>query len=326
MNMTKILVTGASGFVGIHMLDALVSGSRTVIALHNRPLAEHLRDRYKGKVTWRQFDIVNDDLSAVVADIDTVYHLAAYASNSESSEDVALMEQVNILGTKRLSFASRNAGVRHFIFVSSVAAGSNVLDEEDVLSLSPYGRSKREAETKCLELSTTDFGVTVLRPSALFGEYHEGSVYELVKVINQRRFFMVGDGRNRTNFYYIGDFIELLLLLEHKDEVYGQIFVACVEPWQLKNLVLEIEMLLGVNHMRWHVPVFVGYLAGFSCDIIRYLTGYSLPLSSRRIRAMQQDIAYSANRLEATLKFKPKFGLKDGLRRTISWFRKEELL
>ena len=79
MNMTKILVTGASGFVGIHMLDALVSVGSAVIVL---PLAEHLRDRYKWNVTWHQVDIANDDLSAVVTDTDTVYHLAAYASNS----------------------------------------------------------------------------------------------------------------------------------------------------------------------------------------------------------------------------------------------------
>ncbi len=84
----KKLVVGASGFVGIHMLDALVSGDRRVIALHNRPLTEHLEDRYKEKVTWRQVDIVNDDLSEVVTDIDTVYHLPAYASNSEPKEDL----------------------------------------------------------------------------------------------------------------------------------------------------------------------------------------------------------------------------------------------
>jgi nucleoside-diphosphate-sugar epimerase len=330
MNMPKVLVTGASGFVGYHLLARLVGSGRQVVALHNRPLSAELRDCFGSKVIWRQADIVDDDLSKILKDVGTVFHLAAYASNSEASQEVALMERVNVLGTERLAAASKVAGVRHFIFVSSVAAGdastAGAIDDGSDLPLNSYGKTKKQAEEMSIALSSDEFGVTVLRPSALFGEYHTGSIYELVKVISEGRFFIIGNGLNRMNFYYVGDFVDLLLVVENNVKVFGQVFMACDDPHSLGGLVYEIEELLGLTHKRLRIPLFFGYTAGYGCDFISTLTGHSLPLSSRRVRAMTCDVAYSAEKLERIVRLRTKVGLKEGLSRSISWYYQKGLL
>jgi nucleoside-diphosphate-sugar epimerase len=281
-------------------------------------------------VIWRQADIGDDDLSQIVKDVDTVFHLASYASNSESSQDVALMERVNVLGTERLAVASKIAGVRHFVFVSSVAACNasigTAIDEGGGFPLSSYGKTKKKAEDILLALSSDEFGVTVLRPSALFGEYHTGSIYELVKVISEGRFFIIGNGQNRMNFYYVGDFVDLLLAVENNIKVFGQVYIACDEPLTVGDLVHEIEDLLGLTQRSRRIPLSLGYAAGYGCDFIATLTGHSLPLSSRRVRAMTRDIAYCAEKLERIVRLRTKVGLIEGLRRSISWYKQKGLL
>jgi GlcNAc-P-P-Und epimerase len=328
MDTPKVLVTGASGFVGYHLLTRLVGSGRQVVALHNRPLSSELRKSFGNQVMWMQADISQDNLSEKLKDVGVVFHLAAYASNSEKLQDVALMEQVNVFGTQRLAIASKTAGVCHFVFVSSVAAGNlnNLVTHKSSLPMSSYGKTKKKAEKLLIDLSCDEFAVTALRTSALFGEYHTGSVYELVKVISKGRFFIIGKGHNLMNFYYIGDFIDLLLLVENNEKTFGQVFMACYEPQSLRNLVYDIEDILGVAHRRWSIPLTLGYVLGYSCDIISKLTGYSLPLSSRRVRAMSGHVAYSPDKLKEILKLRTKFGLKEGLRRSISWYSQEGLL
>jgi nucleoside-diphosphate-sugar epimerase len=300
------------------------------VAIHNRPLSDDIARRFGPPVVWHQADVVDDDLSAALSDVQVVFHLAAYASTSEAPTEVARMERVNRVGTARFAEASKRAGVRHFIFVSSIAACeagyAAEIDESSGLPRSAYGRTKRAAEMATLAMSSPDFAVTVLRPTALFGEHHLGSVYELVKVIDKGLFFILGDGRNRTNFYYVGDFISVLLAVAGDARAFGQVFIACDTALPLQNVVDAISNALGTNRRVRHISRIAGAAMGTLFDIAATICRRSMPMSRRRVRAMTRDVAYQNGKLAKVLGLRPEVGVFGGLRRSIDWYRQAGLL
>lgn len=263
MQTVRLLITGASGFVGCYLLEKLIEGgSYEIAALHNRVLGEGAKQRFGNSVRWLKADITRDDLTEAVAEVDTVFHLAAYSSIGKSQEERNRMERVNVFGTERLAAGCKKAGVRHFIFVSSIAAceaGRTLeINESNGFPVSSYGKTKKSAEDLLLAMQGNGLEVTVLRPTALFGEHHLGSVYELVRTINGGRFVIFGRGENRTNFYYIRDFIDVLVAVQNDARAYGQVFITADKPYPLQELVAYIARVSEYKHTVPHIPAFWG--------------------------------------------------------------------
>jgi len=329
----RILVTGASGFVGQFLLEKLTSNIQAgtmIVALHNRRLDAALKDRFGDCVAWTKADIAADDLSEVVAGVDTAFHLAAYSTTSESDDECRHLERVNVLGTRRLASACKDGGVKHFILVSSIAACENAtlseIDETNGFPVSAYGRSKRAAEQLLMEMAGNGFEATVLRPTALFGETHLGSIYELAKLIAQRRFFQFGKGNGQTNFYYIRDFVDVLSAVQLDPRTYGQTFIAADEPVRLFDLVSLISAELELRCNVLNIPYSLGLCVAITCDVASKIIGRPLPLSTRRFRAMTGNTSYSSRKLREVLGIFPAFGMREGLRRAIAWYRVAELI
>jgi nucleoside-diphosphate-sugar epimerase len=326
----RLLLTGASGFVGSHVLRRLVASDADVVAVHNRALDPSLQREFADRVRWIRADLTADVPAGLVRDVHAVLHLAGYASMSEEAAEVERMERLNVAATRRLAVSSKEAGVRQFVYVSSIAAcevgAGPVIDEESGAPRTAYGRSKRTAESEALALADSEFAVTVLRPTALFGEHHLGSVFELVRTIDRGRFFLIGDGSNRTNFYYVQDFVAALLAAVDNPAAYGQTFIACDEPRTLRTLVQDIQVALGANRAVLRLPLSFGLAAGAVCDVLSKVTGKALPLSSTRVRAMTRDCAYVSDKLRRVLGVLPQVGIAEGLRRSIEWYRAAGLL
>src|SRR3990167_5816505 len=326
MKNNKVLVTGANGFVGTALLEKLVEETDCkIIAMHRNKLTSEIEKRFASLVQWVQADITTEDLSKAVADVQTVFHLAAHSSMSETSAERNLMEQVNVLGTKRLAVACKEAGVQHFIYVSSIAAcesGSLLLiDESNGFPVSSYGKSKRDAEDLLLKLCGNGFEVTVLRSTVLFGENHLGSIYELVKTISLGRFVIFGKGNNYTNFYYIRDFIHVLLAIKNNAKSHGQVFIAADRAYQLNDVVTCITQALEYRRSIFKIPVLLGYILATMCDIVTKLSGKEMPLSKKRYKAMTRNITYSNSKLTKVLNISPMYGLLEGIHNTVKWYR-----
>src|SRR5690606_27959458 len=119
---SKVLVSGASGFVGLHLLEALVAGGYKVIALHHRPLQQSHPYSDSEMVTWVKFDITADSVEQYCENVDAVFHLAAYSTIEETEDELKKLKLVNVVGTDKFANGCKSAGVKHFIFVSSIAA------------------------------------------------------------------------------------------------------------------------------------------------------------------------------------------------------------
>lgn len=326
----KVLVSGASGFVGLHLLEALVADGNKVIALHHRPLQQPYPYCDSDMVTWVKFDITADSVEQYCENVDVVFHLAGYSTIEETEDELKKLKLVNVHGTEKFASGCKSAGVKQFIFVSSIAACefSDVqqIDETNGYPQSAYGKSKLEAESLLLTMAENDFNITILRPTALFGEDHLGSVYELVKAIKHKRFVLFGSGEYRTNFYYIKDFVEVLIRVQGNQDAYGQVFIASDDALTIKDISSIILEALQMQFKIPSIPYLLGCSIAYVLDQITYLVGIKFPLSKRRFRAMTKDNIFVHSKLSSLLEVKPIYGIKSGLRRTVSWYRTAGLL
>jgi UDP-glucose 4-epimerase len=327
----NILVTGASGFVGQYLLERLIqTNCDKIVAVHNNPLKESTKIRCGDNIIWKNTNLIKDDCGELLIDIDVVFHLAGYSSIATSKDEIDTMESVNIDVTKKLAEKCLPLSVRHFIFVSSVSAcegcPSERIDETNGVPITPYGDSKKRAEDILFEIADGQYAVTILRPTALFGEYHQGSLYELVKSIKYHRFVIFGSGNNLTNFYYIRDFIELLINVKDNNKAFNQVFIASDNAFRLIILIEWIVVSLKYKYYIVKMPLWVGYLVGYIFDITSLFTKISFPFSLRRLKAMTRDVVYSNRKIKNILDIKQIYGVQQGINNTIEWYDNNGLL
>lgn len=331
--MTQILVTGASGFVGRFLLEKLceiVDQDTLITAIYNSNQLIFKSKKINDRIRWVNLDLLVDDIDDYLYGVNVVFHLAGVTSFSNFKADIELMRNINVNVTKKIAKKSRLHGVTQFIFVSSISAceisSYTVINEDNGSPCTEYGLSKLDAELYLKSLASPHFNVTILRPSALYGEYHMGSMNQLVKSIKSGLFAIFGDGSNNTNFYYIGDFINVLLGVMLNPKAYNDTFICSDEPLPILKLISLIKARTKSNSRIIKLPCFVGLWLGRICDCINVFPVINIPFSEQRYNAMVRDLTYSNIRLKSVLPSTVVYGHELGLARTIKWYSDNNLI
>ncbi|MEM2687194.1 MAG: NAD-dependent epimerase/dehydratase family protein, partial [Thermoproteota archaeon] len=219
----KILVTGASGFLGGHLVEEMVSKGYSVIGMVRKSSDTSLL-RSLG-VELRIGDLTDpESLNRATGNIDIVVHLAAYYTFFGKKE---MYRRVNVEGTRLLLEAALRNGVKRFVYCSSTEAigpVKNTPAEED----SPpnpsyeYGRSKLEAEKIVRSYGEKGFEYTILRPSGIYGPRNVDDIsYWFITAFARNALptrIIVGDGRNLIQFAHVKDVVQGFLLALEKLE------------------------------------------------------------------------------------------------------------
>jgi nucleoside-diphosphate-sugar epimerase len=308
--MRAILVTGGAGFIGSHLVEALLQKGVRVRVLDNyltgKP--ENL-DPFRGRVEVFEDDI--RDLGAcrkACAGMEFVLHQAALPSVPRSIEDPATTNDINVGGTLNLLRAAAEAKVRRLVFASS----SSVYGDEPRLPkregtegkpLSPYAVSKRVGELYG-QVFAEAYGLETvsLRYFNVFGprqdptsQYAAAVPLFITKILAGEAPTVYGDGEQSRDFTYVGNIVEANLLACRAPAASGGIFnVACAEQVTVNTLIEKINALLG----RTVRPAYADPRPG--------------------------DIRHSFADIEAAragLGFEPKVGFEEGLRKTIAWYQ-----
>ena len=331
MKKNKILVTGASGFVGKFLIEKLLCNDNNFItAFYNKSDVKDLFVNFGSKIRWVKIDLVYDNLDVITEDIDTVYHLAGYSSMGSSKKELNLLNNVNVIATQRLANKCSRLSIKHFIFVSSIAvcefSKSLVINENNGVPLTAYGRSKQMAEKLLIKIAKGKFDLTILRPTALFGECHKGSIYEMVKNIKEKRFVKFGPGSSLTNFFYIKDFVKLLIEVCHNKRAFNKVFIASDSPHDLDSIIDCIIRSLNLKHRIFQLPIWFGFILAFLFEFISLLLNKTLIFSYRRFKAMINKTYFTNNKISRVIDLKYDYGVHNGLVRTIKWYKEEGML
>jgi nucleoside-diphosphate-sugar epimerase len=308
-----IAVTGGTGFVGQALVKELIgSGPRIRLLTHKAKASEVFP---AGTVEIWEGDLGRPEtLAGFVKGVDTVYHLAGEVRNPR------LFWTVNAEGTAALADTAKSADVRSFLYLSSVGVigspgkAGRVDEKTTVRPRNAYEASKYAGEQAALK-AHHDQGmrVSVLRPSIVFGEGQDPErdrFLSWVRTVNNGNFFPLGD-RYISSYVYLGDVIGACLKVAGHPESGGQVYIVN-QPVPLTEFVDEMADQLGVKTPTV-LPRPIGALAA---NLLR-LTGRFGSLYNRTVFAMDKL---------AGLGFKLPYGYKEGLARTIAWYRREGLL
>lgn len=326
----RILITGAGGFLGGHLLNALDDKDVKITALDIAKPNLQLSTLHNKEAKWVQANVATDDLSEHFSGVDVVYHLAGRYLPGNTDDVLKELCHLNVEGTKNVLKASRNAGAKRFIHISSAAVcgreDGGLISENDVHPNESYGVSKLKSEEVVKEICGDKIDCVILRPTAFFGENHLGSLYEMAKVIQKRRFVLIGNGQNRMNFLYVKDLVDVLIRAAQEAKMSGKTYIVADEPVRLKDFIDLTKKDLGLSSSQFYIPRCIGLAIGFGFDIVSRFIRRPMPLSVKRVLNMTHDAAYWGAMLKEDTGICFKYGMINGWARTIEWYKTQNLL
>ena len=321
----KVLITGAGGFIGSHLVDSQLEQGHDVRAvdLHLDLLQPQSADPNLEAITG---DITDEHLlKRLVEGVEVVYHLAsAHLDVSLSDEHY---RRVNVGATLALLEASRRAGVKRFVHCSSVGVIGDVenppADETtDCRPTNIYERTKLEGEREALAYShRTGFPVVVMRPAWVYGPRCPRTS-KLMRTISKGRFLFFGHGHNMRHPVYICDAVKGLELCASAEGVNGEVFIIAGESAvPVAELVDVMSKELGVRSPKLHLPIALGLWGGYSLEMAFKMISRQPPFSRRSLDFFLKHNAYNISKAKRMLGFQPQVNLQMGMQKTIEWNR-----
>ncbi len=298
--MLNILVTGATGFVGQHLIECLKLDGYNVKVISRKPMLG---------VEVIICDFLKDDIpDNALKGIDIVFHLAGYAHDLKSESGIEqTYQKINVNVTADLLSLSAKHNVKKFIFVSSVKAGGNPIkgkcaaeeDQNDPAGI--YGETKREAELKILETGRkSGIHVSILRPALIYGPKVKGNLQLMMQGIKKGWFPPLPETGNRRSMIHVDDVVQALLLLASNQQSNGEIFIITDgRTYSSRDIYEIISSTLGRRIPRWTVPQFLFNVIALITPHLRY-----------RINKLLGDECYSSKKIQS-IGFKAKKTLKD---------------
>lgn len=306
--MSHVLVTGGAGFIGSHIVDALLERGDTVRILDNLSTGTAANiDESNPRVEFIRGDLTDAETVARAVDgVELVFHQAALASVPRSVERPLDTHAACVTGTLNLLDAARRAGVRRLVYAASSSAygdqpTSSKRETDLPAPISPYGAAKLASELYCQAFTATyGFETVSLRYFNVFGPRQDpGSPYSAViplfitAILKGQQPKIYGDGHQSRDFCYVGNVVHANLLAAEAQGAAGKVFnIACGQSISLLELLGHLNRLLGTDVQPIHEPPRVGDVRESLADITqaRQILGYE-PLVDFS-EGLQRSIAY----------------------------------
>jgi nucleoside-diphosphate-sugar epimerase/predicted dehydrogenase len=317
------LVTGASGFLGGHLVDRLSSEEAPVRALTRLML----RARPKAGVQWMQGDLGNEeDLRKALCGVETVFHCAALAGPPGSLRDY---EEANVNGTVRLARLAADAGVRTLVYVSSLAVygipsgrdpfvDENAPYEKRAGERGFYTQSKLAADKALLQYAAEHPSprVVILRPGTIYGPGAKLPVGNLELPSSRRRPIVAGPRKAPTALVYVDNVIDAMLAAAKSDVPTGSIYNIVdsdVDQGEVARTVSEVTE----GYVR---PVFAPYIVLWfmmlGVDLLSLFRERKLGTARYRLARTLANMRFKCVAAREELKWSPRVSLVDALART----------
>lgn len=319
----RVLVTGATGFIGRSLVARLLSRGNEVRVLA-RQATDGVFDSAVQVAAGRLEDLPS--LRAAVAGVDVVYHCAGLLGKWGMTEQQ--LRVVNAGGVENILTACLDSPVRHVIHLSAGGVTGPVpveaVDETyPCLPLTAYERTKWEGERVALDMvGTHGLPVTVARPTFTYGP---GDLHKLplFRAVAKRIFAFVGDGESTVHPVYIDDLIDGLERCAQTEPA-GRVYIlGGPRPVTKNELIRSIAKSLGVPVPRIHLPVLPTTVAAASLEVICKVLPLTPPLTRSRVFMLSRNWGYSIERARRELDYRPRVDLEEGIKRTAAWYREQ---
>ncbi|NLX46817.1 MAG: NAD-dependent epimerase/dehydratase family protein [Euryarchaeota archaeon] len=324
----RVLVTGATGFLGGHLIEEMARGPHVPVCARRQGSDTKKIDALG--LEKAVFDLTDrDSMIQALKGVDAVVHLAAYYTFTGKKE---LYDKVNVRGTGDLLSACQEAGVRRFLYCSSTEAMGPVSDppgNEDS-PLNPqyeYGRSKARAE-ELVRSSGLDW--TILRPSGIYGPSNvdDVSYYFITSFKGFASKFIIGSGKNYIQFVHVKDVVQAFVkTLDSPASIGGTYIITQARPYTYEEVYRLLAGIFQQNEPRWRVSRPLAKLMMLPIEGFNALIGRENFLYRREtVDSVTSDRAFLIDRARRDLGYEPVYDLPEGMAETVAWYQENGYL
>ena len=325
----KALVTGATGFIGSHLVEALVQRGAQV-----RCLVRNKRHLGWVKDSPVEFVVGNcrekNSLKQGVKDVDQVFH---FAGATTAVKEKTYFE-VNALGTENLVQAciENNTRLKKFIYLSSQAAAGpcrsvgKTKESDPCEPVSPYGKSKLLGEELALSHSN-ELPLLILRPCAVYGPRDKG-FYALFKCLSKSINPCFSDHEQHISMCYVQDLVRAILLAAETQTENGEIFfLSDGHDYRMEEIGDIFAQAMEINALKLRLPKQMLIGMAFFTECFSRVSGKPSILSRGKVEEMvQKNWLCDITKARALLGFEPRISLDRGAELTVAWYKKENWL
>jgi nucleoside-diphosphate-sugar epimerase len=325
----KALVTGGTGFIGSHLVEALLQRGVQV-----RCLLRKTSDLkwLKGLPIEMTFGDCSDktSLREAVKDIDQIFHLAGITKAVKGKTYF----EINAFGTENLIRVclENNPHIQKFLYLSSQAAvgpcrnGNKKKESDPCEPISLYGQSKRLGEELAL-VHAHELPLLILRPSAVYGP-REKDIYTFFKFVSKRIKPCLNSQVQRISLCYVQDVIQAILLAAESQTKSGEIFfLSDGTDYRIEEIGDIFAQAMEVTALRIRIPkqmiLGIAFLSEYFSKISRRP---SLISKGKAKEMVQEDWTCDITKAKTILGFQPQFQLSQGARLTYQWYKKQKWL
>ncbi|MBI4778180.1 NAD-dependent epimerase/dehydratase family protein [Candidatus Desantisbacteria bacterium] len=316
--MEKILVTGGAGFIGSHLVKALIASFDNqvrILIMENEStrLLEGLRVEF---ITGNLNNI--DLLKNALTGIDVVYHCAAYTR----SKPLSKLLEVNAWGSQNLFQAALEKGIKKIIYLSSVEVingnkGAVLTEELPYAAENDYGTSKIEAERIALQYRKKGLKIAILRPCMVYGPGEPHFFNFVLRLLRWRLMFIIGRGNGFFPLVYVDDLVDAMMLAEKKEIAFNSVYtIAGGEIPTVGEFFNLVARMLGVRK-PWYIPGYLVYLPALLCEWITILGIAHLPFTRAKLNSFERKRIYDISKARQELGYCPQIGITEGIRRIV---------
>lgn len=334
----RVLVTGATGFIGREIIVELLKNNLEVIGVGSPKSA--------GKISKESFlanfyaveisNYKNFGELEKLGKIDVVIHAAGLAHQFGKIEK-AKFEAVNVEGTKNVARLAVALKASQFLLLSSTAIygikkasvskdgkSAVIIDENSLCQPQTlYAESKLAAEREAIKICETDkIALTILRLSPVIGEANIGNLARLLEAIDTGRFIWLGNGKNLKTLIYKTDVARACIKILTSKKGGTEIFNIAAKPIQMKELVGEIAKHLDKKIPKFAIsPRFLQLFFQLNAKFFGLKQIYKI---SKTVEKWLSDDIYSAEKIKQEYGFQPEVSIAEAINRQISWHKSEK--
>lgn len=326
----RVLITGAGGFIGSHLVEDQLNRGREVTAVDL-------------KVSWLETIGSNPKLTIIEGDFanrslldphlkghDICFHLAS--AHLEKSVSDEYFWKVNVQATREFVERCYDAGISRFVHCSSVGVFGDIKnppadEESECYPDVAYERSKLAGERAVLEFAQQcDYDVVVIRPAWVYGPRCPRT-QKLFRTIKKGRFFYVGAGRTLRHPIYITDMVNGFEIAAAHENSRGEVFImAGPRAVTLEELVNGIASSVGASPPRLKLPKSVVWMGCLLLEAGAKATGREAPFTRRSMKFYTGNTAFSIEKARKMIGFNPVVDLQDGLDWTCNWLKENHAI
>lgn len=323
----RIIVTGASGFVGSRLIAELARAGHTGYAVSRREVAG-----LPPGWSWLPRRELLEGGNSFFKDRGAhqwLIHLEVKQHVEAPTEgDRREFQSVNVDGTREwLEWCDRNAVEQFALFSTIKAVGDDngVRDETaDSSPTSPYGASKREAEELLSVWARTKAGrcAVILRPAVIYGPGNQANVFSMVRAIDRGFFLLVGKNENVKSLVSIMNVAAAVVHLVGRASAGTETYyIVDRESYSVREIANLVACELERPRRMWTLPLSLARLVAEAGELLRKTTGRKAPLTRSRLKALVETTHFSCGKLLQTGFIHPQ-STRDGLSEMVAWYRR----